>query len=42
MYFSKDYLIKLYFKMQTLYSGGDINAQGGTQYCSEIKYLALD
>ncbi|MDE6245283.1 MAG: AAA family ATPase [Treponemataceae bacterium] len=25
--------------MQTLYAGGDINAQGGTQYCSEIKYF---
>lgn len=43
MYFSKDFLIKLYFKMQSLYTGGDINAQGGTQYCSEIKYfLATD
>lgn len=43
MYFSKDFLIELYSKMQTLYTGTDINAQGGTQYCSEIKYfLATD
>lgn len=43
MYFSNDFLIKLYSKMQSLYTGRDINAQGGTQYCSEIKYfLATD
>lgn len=43
MYFSKDFLIELYSKMQSLYTGIDINAQGGTQYCSEIKYfLATD
>ncbi|MCM1234952.1 MAG: AAA family ATPase, partial [Ruminococcus flavefaciens] len=43
MYFSKEFLIKLYSKMKTLYTGIDINAQGGTQYCSEIKYfLATD
>jgi len=43
MYFSKDFLIELYSKMQGLYTGTDINAQGGTQYCSEIKYfLATD
>lgn len=43
MYLSKDSLKKLYSKMASLYSGNDIEAQGGTQFVSEIKYfLATD
>ena len=43
MYLSKDSLKKLYFKMASLYSGNDIESQGGTQFVSEVKYfLATD
>ena len=43
MYLSKDSLKKLYSKMASLYSGNDIESQGGTQFVSEIKYfLATD
>jgi len=43
MYFSKTSLKELYSKMSTLYSGEDIEAQGGTQFVSEMKYfLAMD
>ena len=39
MFFSKEYLVDLYGKMATLYSGVDIDAQGGTQFVSELKYF---
>ncbi|MCI7437389.1 MAG: hypothetical protein MSH22_12495, partial [Spirochaetia bacterium] len=43
MYFSKDFLSELYKKLSSLYSGNDIEAQGGTQFVSELKYfLAMD
>ncbi len=43
MYFSKISLKELYSKMSTLYPGEDIEAQGGTQFVSEMKYfLAMD
>lgn len=43
MYFTKTSLKELYLKMSTLYSGEDIEAQGGTQFVSEMKYfLAMD
>ena len=43
MYLSKDSLKKLYSKMASLYSGNDIESQGGTQFVSEVKYfLATD
>ena len=43
MYLSKESLKKLYSKMSSLYSGTDIESQGGTQFVSEIKYfLATD
>ena len=43
MYFSKEFLLDLYKKLSSLYSGNDIEAQGGTQFVSELKYfLATD
>ena len=43
MYLSKESLKTLYSKMSSLYSGTDIESQGGTQFVSEIKYfLATD
>ncbi|MCR5605712.1 MAG: AAA family ATPase [Treponema sp.] len=43
MYFSKKFLLYLYKKLSSLYSGTDIEAQGGTQFVSELKYfLATD
>jgi hypothetical protein len=43
MYLSIESLKTLYSKMATLYSGTDIESQGGTQFVSEIKYfLAAD
>ena len=43
MYLSKESLKELYSKMAALYSGADIESQGGTQFVSEIKYfLATD
>ena len=43
MYFSKEFLLNLYIKLSSLYSGNDIEAQGGTQFVSELKYfLAMD
>lgn len=43
MYFAKDFLLVLYRKLSSLYSGNDIEAQGGTQFVSELKYfLATD
>ena len=43
MYFSKEFLLVLYKKLSSLYSGNDIEAQGGTQFVSELKYfLATD
>lgn len=43
MYFSKDFLLGLYKQLSSLYSGDDIEAQGGTQFASELKYfLATD
>ena len=43
MYLSKESLKTLYSKMSSLYSGTDIESQGGTQFVSEIKYfLAMD
>ena len=43
MYFSKEFLFDLYKKLSSLYSGTDIEAQGGTQFVSELKYfLATD
>ena len=43
MYFSKEFLLDLYKKLSSLYSGNDIEAQGGTQFVSELKYfLAMD
>lgn len=43
MYFERDFLLDLYGKMSSLYSGDNIEAQGGTQFVSELKYfLAAD
>ena len=43
MYLSKESVINLFFQMNFLYSGEDIQKQGGTQFYSELKYfLALD
>ena len=43
MFFSKEFLLDLYKKLSSLYSGNDIEAQGGTQFVSELKYfLATD
>ena len=43
MFFSKEFLLDLYKKFSSLYSGNDIEAQGGTQFVSELKYfLATD
>lgn len=43
MYLSKESIINLFFQMNFLYSGEDIQKQGGTQFFSELKYfLALD
>ena len=43
MYFAKSFLLYLYKKMKTLYTGADVEAQGGTQFASELKYfLAAD
>ncbi|MDD5928328.1 MAG: AAA family ATPase [Spirochaetales bacterium] len=39
MYFSKDDLISLYKKLSSLYPGNDIEAQGGTQFVSELRYF---
>lgn len=43
MYLSKESLKNLYLEMASLYPGKDIEAQGGTQFASELKYfLAMD
>lgn len=43
MYFSKDFLLYLYKKLSSLYPGGDIEKQGGTQFVSALKYfIAMD
>lgn len=43
MYFERNFLLDLYGKMSSLYSGDNIEAQGGTQFVSELKYfLAAD
>ncbi len=39
MYFSNSFLLFLYNKMKSLYTGTDIDAQGGTQFASELKYF---
>ena len=39
MYFEKTFLLNLYKMLASLYSGGDIEAQGGTQFVSELKYF---
>lgn len=43
MFLSKDSVLALFFQMSSLYPGGDVSRQGGTQFFSETKYfLALD
>lgn len=43
MYLSKESIVNLFFQMNFLYSGEDIQKQGGTQFFSELKYFfALD
>ena len=39
MYFEKTFLLNLYKMLASLYPGGDIEAQGGTQFVSELKYF---
>lgn len=39
MYFEKTFLLNLYKMLSSLYPGVDIEAQGGTQFVSELKYF---
>ncbi|MDO5774926.1 MAG: AAA family ATPase [Spirochaetales bacterium] len=39
MYFEKSFLLDLYKMLSSLYHGVDIEAQGGTQFVSELKYF---
>ena len=39
MYFEKTFLLNLYKMLASLYPGVDIEAQGGTQFVSELKYF---
>lgn len=39
MYLGKEFLKLLFEKMSSLYTGNDINDQGGTQFVSEIRYF---
>ena len=39
MYFEKKFLLNLYKMLASLYPGVDIEAQGGTQFVSELKYF---
>lgn len=39
MYFNKEDLLILYKKLASLYPGNDIEAQGGTQFVSELRYF---
>ena len=42
MYLSKESIINLFFQMNFLYSGEDIQKQGGTQFFSELKYKSAN